>query len=49
MFLLDILCQLKKYIGKGMCVLLLDVLNRCSTSIKEINRLIWKGMSNIYY
>ena len=49
MFLLDILCQLKKYIGKAMCVLLLDVLNRCSTSIKEINRLIWKGVSNIYY
>ena len=23
--------------------------NVCSSSIKEINRLIWKGMSNIYY
>ena len=31
-----------------MCVLLFDVFNRCSSSIKEINRLIWKGMSNIY-
>ena len=32
-----------------MCVLLFDVFNGCSSSIKEINRLIWKGMSNIYY
>ena len=32
-----------------MCVLLFDVFNGCSTSTKEITRLIWKGMSNIYY
>ena len=32
-----------------MCALLLDVFNECSSSIKEINRLVWKGMSNIYY
>ena len=32
-----------------MCVLLFDTFNGCSSSIKEINRLIWKGMSNIYY
>ena len=32
-----------------MCALLFDVFNGCSTSIEEINRLIWKGMSNIYY
>ena len=40
MFLMDVLIQLKKWIGKAMCVLLFDTL---------INRLIWKGMSNIYY
>ena len=28
-----------------MCVLLSDVFNECSSSIKETNRLIWKGMS----
>ena len=27
-----------------MCVLLFDVFNGCSSSIKEINRLISKGM-----
>ena len=48
MFLMDILLQLRR-LGKAMCVLLFDVCNGCSTSIKEINRLIWKGMSNIYY
>ena len=33
-----------------MCVLLFDTFfNGCSSLIKEINRLIWKGMSNIYY
>ena len=33
-----------------MCVLLFDVFNGSSTSIKEINSsLIWKGLSNIYY
>ena len=33
-----------------MSILLFDEFNGCSTSIKEINRLIiWKGMSNIYY
>ena len=32
-----------------MCVFLFDVFNGYSTSVKEINRLIWKGMSNIYY
>ena len=35
--------------GKAISVLLFDVFNWCSGSIKEINRLIWKGMSNIYY
>ena len=48
MFLMDILLQLRR-LGKAMCFLLFDVCNGCSTSIKEINRLIWKGMSNIYY
>ena len=32
-----------------MCVPLFDVFNGCSTSITEINRLIQKRMSNIYY
>ena len=32
-----------------MCVPLFDTFNGYSSSIKEINRLIWKGMSNIYY
>ena len=32
-----------------MSILLFDVFNRCSTLIKEINRLIGKGMLNIYY
>ena len=32
-----------------MSVLLFDVLNESSGSIKEINRWIQKGMSNIYY
>ena len=32
-----------------MCALLLDAFNECSSSVKEINRLVWKGMSNIYY
>ena len=32
-----------------MCILLFDTFNGFSSSIKEINRLIWKGMSNIYY
>ena len=32
-----------------MCFLLFDVFNRCSTSVKEINRLIWKQKSNTYY
>ena len=35
--------------GKAISVLLFDVFNWCSGPIKEINRLIWKGMSNIYY
>ena len=48
-FLIDALLQLKKETGKAMCVLLFDIFSGCSCSIKEINRLIWKGMSNIYY
>ena len=32
-----------------MCVILFYTFNGCSGSIKEINRLIWKGMSNLYY
>ena len=32
-----------------MSVLLFGAFNGCSSSIKEINRLLWKGMSNIYY
>ena len=32
-----------------MNLLFCDVFNGCSSSIKEINRLIWKRMSNIYY
>ena len=36
--------------SKAICVLLSDTfLNGCCSSIKEINRLIWKRMSNIYY
>ena len=38
MFLMDVLLQLKKSIWKAMCVLLFDVFNGCSTSVKEINR-----------
>ena len=49
MFLMVVLHQLKKQIGKEMSVLLFDVFNGCSTSIKDLNRLIWEGMSNIYY
>ena len=48
-FLIDALLQLKKETGKAVCVLLFDIFSGCSCSIKEINRLIWKGMSNIYY
>ena len=33
---MDILLQLKKYIGIALCVLLIDVLNGCSSSIKEL-------------
>ena len=40
---------LKKQIGKAMRALLFDVFNGCSSSVKEINKSIWKGMSNIYY
>ena len=43
---MDVLVQLKKQIGKAMCALLFDVFNGCSGSVKEINRSIWKGMSN---
>ena len=32
-----------------MSVFLFDVFDGCSSSIKEINRLIWKVLSNIYY
>ena len=32
-----------------MCVLLFTVFDGCSCSAKEIKRLIWKGMSNVYY
>ena len=32
-----------------MHVLLFDDFNRFSASIKEVNRLIWQEMSNIYY
>ena len=32
-----------------MCIFLFDVFNGCSSSIKETNRLTWKGMPNIYY
>ena len=32
-----------------MSVLLFDTFNGCSSLVKEINRLIWNGMSNIYY
>ena len=34
---------------KTISVLLFDVFNGCSSSIKKLNRLIWKGMSNIYH
>ena len=46
---MDVLLQLKNYIGKAMCVLLFNTFNGCSRSIKEINWLLWKGMSTIYY
>ena len=43
---MDVLLQ----IGKAMSVLLFDTFNGSSSSpIKEINRSIWIGMSNIYY
>ena len=32
-----------------MFVFLFDVSNGCSSLIKEVNRLIWKEMSDIYY
>ena len=34
---------------KVMSVILFDVFNGYSSSIKKLNRLIWKGMSNIYH
>ena len=34
---------------KAMSVLLFDTFNGCSSPIKEMNRLIWNGMSSIYY
>ena len=44
--LIDVLHQLKKQTDKAICVFLFDVFNGFSTSIKEINRLIWKEMPN---
>ena len=38
MFLMDVLVHLKKEIDKAVCVLLFDVFNGCSSSVKEINR-----------
>ena len=38
MFLMDILLQLKKQIGRAVCVLPFDIFNGCSTSIKEIDK-----------
>ena len=32
-----------------MCVLLFNASNGFSSWVKEMDRLIWKGMSNIYY
>ena len=32
-----------------MHALLFDIFNGCSSSIKEINKLIWKEMPHIYY
>ena len=46
--LMDFLLQLKKWIGKAMSLFLFDAFNGCFSSIKEINRLIWKGTSSIY-
>ena len=46
--LMDFLLQLKKWIGKAMSLFLFDAFNGCFSSIKEINRLIWKGISSIY-
>ena len=42
------MCSFIRYFN-GMCNLLFDVFNECSSWIKEINTLIWKWMSNIYY
>ena len=41
--------RVKEIKGKAMCALLFDIFNGCSSSIKEINRLIWNEMSNICY
>ena len=41
MFLIDVLLQLKKKIGKTMCVLLFQVCNGLASSIKEAHSLIW--------
>ena len=46
---MNVLYQLNKQTGKAKIVLLFDVFNGFSISIKEINSLIWKRMSNIYY
>ena len=43
MFLIDVLVQLKKQKVKAMCIVLFDVFNGCSSSIKEINRLTFSN------
>ena len=43
------ICLYLKQIGKTMPNLLFYIFNGCSSSIKEINRLIWRGILKIYY
>ena len=43
---MDVLLQLKIQIGKAMSVILFYVFNGCSSSIKEINRLIMERNIN---
>ena len=41
--------EINRLLSKGIYVLLFDVFNRCYLVQLKINRLISKGMSNIYY
>ena len=45
--LFSLIKKINRLISKGMCIILFDVFNRCY--LVQLNRLIGKEMSNIYY